>query len=431
MSTVGKQPWIEAHEALSNLAARKAESDYEEAHWLLAALRTSVHEHLGLGSFSEYLHRTFGYDGRMAAERLRVARALEELPKTGEALRVGQLCWSVVRELTRVAVPDTEGEWIEAARGRSAHEMEEMVAGRKRGSRPSDKPRPTPRRHRLVLDLSAESYALFREMRSELQRRTGGHLEDDDVIGLCARAVLGGPADEGRASYQVAVTVCECCGAGTVDAAGTVVPIEPVAVEKACCDAQVIDGSNKATQGIPPAIRREVMRRDHGRCIVPGCTNSTWLDVHHLNLLSEGGTHETERMVCACPVHHGAVHDGRLIIDGRFSTGFKFHHADGSPYGTIASPAAAGVSADVFSALKNLGFKECEARTGLAAAREQCGIGEDVSLSDMIVAALRALHKAQAHEESPAYGHPAPTWVAPTWADRSADGALAGWRCAG
>ncbi|MEO8183807.1 MAG: hypothetical protein ABI895_33705, partial [Deltaproteobacteria bacterium] len=44
----------------------------------------------------------------------------------------------------------------------------------------------------------------------------------------------------------------------------------------------------RAQQTIPPALRRAVLLRDRRRCQVPGCTNTRWLDVHHLELRSEG-----------------------------------------------------------------------------------------------------------------------------------------------
>jgi hypothetical protein len=78
-----------------------------------------VHVHLGYSSFSEYIERLFGYQARSLQERLRVAEALEGLPALARALSSGELSWSAVRELTRVAVRDTEREWLEFARGKT------------------------------------------------------------------------------------------------------------------------------------------------------------------------------------------------------------------------------------------------------------------------------------------------------------------------
>jgi len=132
-----KSEWVQAHEALSRLARDRAAADAEEGRWLLAALRSAAHVHLGFGSFGEYVERLFGYKPRSTQEKLRVAEALEELPAVAEALEAGRLNWSAARELTRVAVAETEGEWLDVARGKTVHQLEALVAGKSPGDGPS------------------------------------------------------------------------------------------------------------------------------------------------------------------------------------------------------------------------------------------------------------------------------------------------------
>src|SRR5438477_8657194 len=96
--------WVRAHEALSRLARERAAADAEEGRWLLAALRSAAHVHLGYGSFGEYVERLFGYKPRSTQEKVRVAEALEELPAMSQALETGGLNWSSARELMRVSV---------------------------------------------------------------------------------------------------------------------------------------------------------------------------------------------------------------------------------------------------------------------------------------------------------------------------------------
>src|SRR3954467_11569322 len=105
--------WQVAHEALSRLARARAAADAEEGRWLLAAERAAVHVHLGYGAFSEYVERLFGYKPRSTQEKLRVAESLEGLPILAQALSSGEISWSAVRELTRVAVSETEHQWLE------------------------------------------------------------------------------------------------------------------------------------------------------------------------------------------------------------------------------------------------------------------------------------------------------------------------------
>ena len=212
--------WMQIHDALLEIAAQQAELDYEQGRLLLAALREGVPARLGLGSMLEYSERIFGHSPRQTGERLRVAEALEELPVLAGALRTGELCWSVIRELSRVAVAETESEWRKAAEGKTARDVERAVAGKDKGQRPSDPADPKIKTHRLSFEVSSEALATFRDAVDKLRRDTGEQLTEDEALLMMARRVLGGPGDEGRSSYQVAMTVCERCGQGFQQAGG-------------------------------------------------------------------------------------------------------------------------------------------------------------------------------------------------------------------
>jgi len=408
--------WMVAHHALSRLARERAAADAEEGRWLLAALRSATHLHLGFASFGEYIERSFGYKPRSTQEKLRVAEALEELPVLTQALDQGTIHWSAVRELTRVAVPENEREWLAVATGKTVRQLEELVAGKGLGDDPSSPSRASERRHVLRFEVAPETFALFREALTALRRSTGGALDDDAALLALARLALGGPRDEGRASYQIAVTVCAECGRGQLPASGELVPVGPEILELAYCDGQQLgcvapraanDGapanaptpSNgahvgvkvhvendsvsihadagvpipspgapvlaRAKQTIAPALRRAVVARDHRRCRVPGCRNSVFLDVHHIDLRSEGGPNDAENLIMVCGAHHRAAHCGELLVDGP-ATAVRFRHADGSPYGRVVEPQALEARAKTFRALRGLGFREGDVRAVLA-----------------------------------------------------------------
>jgi hypothetical protein len=146
--------------------------------------------------------------------RLRVAEALEQLPELAKALRQGVASWSCVRELSRVATHEPERAWLQVARGRTVREVERRVSGHRRGSLPSDATCPDAEQHVLRFAVSGEVLATFREAMAQIRRAAGGPLDDDTALLLMARHVLGGPSDEGRASYQVELTVCAECQRG-------------------------------------------------------------------------------------------------------------------------------------------------------------------------------------------------------------------------
>jgi hypothetical protein len=230
--------WLQAHRALSQLAKERAHADAEEGRWLLAALRSAAHLHLGFASFSEYIERSFGYKPRTTQEKLRVAEALEELPVLSQALEQGTVHWSAVRELTRVAVPDNQHAWLAVVEGKTLRQLEELVAGKLPGDVPTSLPRPSERRHILRFEVAPETFALVREALTTLRRNTDTTLDDDAALLALARLALGGPRDEGRASYQIALTLCPNCGQGHQPSNRDLVPIGPEILEMAHCDAQ-------------------------------------------------------------------------------------------------------------------------------------------------------------------------------------------------
>ena len=232
--------WQAAHEALTRLARARAGLDFEEGEKLRVAERARVHERLGYGSFVEYIERLFGYSPRLTLEKLRVAEALDGLPQLAAALREGNASWSSVRELTRVATRATEHDWLQASRGRTVREVEKLVSGLRPGDLPGGAKDWRAERHVLRFEVSGEVLASFREALAKLRRDAGGSLDDDATLLLMARHVLGGPTDDGRASYQVALTVCEACARASQTGLGEALQISAEVAEMASCDAQHI-----------------------------------------------------------------------------------------------------------------------------------------------------------------------------------------------
>jgi len=200
--------WRVVHEELVGIAKRRAALDADEARWLRLAEEVQIWKHFGMVSPLDYLERKCGYGPHAANERLRVARELGDLPEMEDALREGELSYSAVRELTRVATRDTEALWIEAAVGKNLREIEAMVVGRPKGARPGDPENPRVIKERVVLELSADVYARWREVRATLADESGRRLDDDAVVRAMCEAVLGdddGKEPSGRAKYQIAV----------------------------------------------------------------------------------------------------------------------------------------------------------------------------------------------------------------------------------
>ncbi|HWO23542.1 MAG TPA: DUF222 domain-containing protein, partial [Kofleriaceae bacterium] len=183
--------WARVDQKLRGIAARRAALDAEEANLLRYAEELKLWRAYGFGSLVEYMERAMGYAPHTAAERLRVARAIAELPLLAEALEQGELAHSAVRELSRVAVPDTEAAWLEAARGKSLREVESLVAGHKPGHLPTDDTEPRLHRKTLTLEVSPETYDIWRKMHALAAEEHGQRLTDDELIPSLFRRAYG------------------------------------------------------------------------------------------------------------------------------------------------------------------------------------------------------------------------------------------------
>ena len=276
--------WREIDRALRRLASRRSGLDAEEARWLRAAEAHQIWRPLGMVSALDYLERALGHAPHTARERLRVARALGELH--GHRLDDSEL----IAVLCRAAAERAACASADAATNPKVEVDDD--AAEDAADDAADAAAPAPRGERT-----------------------------DHAAASRVRATAPAAAGRGPATFQIALTLCERCGAGWQDGGGVAIPVAPAVVERARCDAQHLGSVHAAApaaahQDIPPAVARLVRRRDHGGCRVPGCRSAIGIELHHLVPRSAGGPHTPANLVCLCSACHQAHHDGRLRITG-------------------------------------------------------------------------------------------------------------------
>jgi hypothetical protein len=89
----------------------------------------------GHRSCAHWLSYRTGIDLGTAREKVRTARVLIGLPLTSASMARGELSFSKVRALSRVATEDNESELLVFARGSTTAQLERLVRGFRRGSR--------------------------------------------------------------------------------------------------------------------------------------------------------------------------------------------------------------------------------------------------------------------------------------------------------
>jgi len=411
--------WREIDRTLQGLARQRAALDANEARWLRAAYRVHIWRHVGCVSMVDYMERYLGYGIRNAQDRLKIALALDGLPATATALASGALPFTAARALLRVVTPETEQQWLAHCEGMSVHQIENAVAGHGQGARPTDPKQPElalrPLRYR---DVRPSTVALEREALAKA-RAIGGPLSDDQFLAMVFGSFLEracgpepsretahasdaggreGHDGDGRAKYQIATVICDQCDQGWRDSAGRRFALDASEVDRARCDAQHIgsletDKPARATQDIPPRIRRHVLRRDRHRCTIDGCRSAANIEVHHIIAREDGGTHDAWNITLACGACHDNLHRGLITLTGKAPDQLVVtrRHAPGAH--VCAPPQLDRVTIDVQAkaALVQAGFSRGEAATAVAAAREH--VAADAALELLLREALRRCKK--------------------------------------
>jgi len=301
--------WERVDRKLRGIAGRRAALDAEEAGLLRYAEELKLWRAHGFGSMLEYMERAMGYAPHTAAERLRVARMIADLPLIADALENGELAHSAVRELSRVAVPDTEEVWLEAAKGKCLREVEAMVSGHRPGDLPGDETEPRLHRKRITLEVSPETYDLWRKMHALAAEEHGQRLSDDELISAVFRRAYGGAGggdDRGSSpAYKMALKQCPDCKRAWQYSGGRDIEVDPAVAECAACDAVHLGSLDaavpeRATTTVTTRKREQVLARDGHCCTVPGCRRNVGLDLHHIELQSRGGGHELTNLTTLC-----------------------------------------------------------------------------------------------------------------------------------
>jgi len=200
--------------------------------YLVDMAERGVHQELGFHGIEQYAEMRYQIRPATTRRYLVVGRALRELPEIRRAIGEGRLFWSQVRELVRVAVPETEHEWIEWARNRSAREITAQVRIRRKGERPTD-----PARRRIHNAwfrpdgrMNALQWAKWNTARAKLEAEFGRPVSDTEMLEEMSDLLLSTRADgtvPGRMpvndSHYTVVTVRDAAtGTTSVETGGTV-----------------------------------------------------------------------------------------------------------------------------------------------------------------------------------------------------------------
>jgi hypothetical protein len=313
---------------------------------------------------AEWLNLKCGIVVGTAREKVRVATVLFDLPRISQAFASGELSYSKVRSLSRVATPRNEAQLLEYAqrataeqvqrhcqqlrnadRAASTHDVNEIHRGRFLSRSVDGSGRMT-----ISVELTEEAGALLmaaidRAMADASRDASAAvddasfHARQADALVDVARAYLAGesvsasPADH----YQVVVHVDESAlREEPAEGARSDLPIE--SIRRLCCDASVVTVTEDAAGNpldlgrkhrvVQPALRRALMARDR-HCCYPGCTHMRWLEAHHVMHWINGGKTSLDNTLLLCSAHHRRLHEDGFRIRTNHAGEWYFETAAG------------------------------------------------------------------------------------------------------
>ncbi|MCL9797562.1 13E12 repeat family protein, partial [Frankia sp. AgKG'84/4] len=121
-------PLTEVAESICQWAGRFAAATCGWLGLLAAFDRRDGWNAIGIRSCAHWLSWRCGLGLRAAREHLATAHALDNLPQIRAAFAAGELSYSKIRAITRVATPDTEPFWLHHAHHCTASQLDRLAA---------------------------------------------------------------------------------------------------------------------------------------------------------------------------------------------------------------------------------------------------------------------------------------------------------------
>jgi hypothetical protein len=342
-------------------------------------------------SCAHWLNWKCGIDLGAAREKVRVAHALDQLPRISAAMSRGELSYSKARALTRVVCAQTEEYFLSIALHGTADHVEKLVRHYRRATEAQELSREARQqaarsvtyfydedgslilKGRLPAEIgalvikaldaavndpvaksvSAETPAKqpeFGLIAQPSDERPSWGARRADALGRIAESFLqhGSEALSSGDRQQIVVHVdaetLRDGGAGRSELEdGPSLAVETV--RRLACDASIVSvvenergeplDVGRKTRSIPPAIRRALNARDRG-CRFPGCSNTRYVDAHHIHHWAQGGETKLSNLVQLCRFHHRQVHEGNVVIQYLDDGALRFLRPDGRSFDSVA-----------------------------------------------------------------------------------------------
>ncbi len=316
----------EAHLALKSALKKMAEAEKCAVICFGEIMARRLYRELGYGSINHYAETELGFSARRTRDFVALSRKLADLPRLKAEVESGKLGYTAARVIAPIVDRTNEQGWVEYATIHSRRELECEVKTARMEAAETAKGQatllPVPKTRpaavvpvRVSLEMTPTQFARY-EILWEQIRKQGGVPADQveallaEMQSFAAEAGPRGPRNQAtQPPAQIHIHQCEDCGQASVQTSRGELVIGEAELAQAECDCRVSRPGERNTSSIPPATRRQVMANARHKCQRPGCNHTRYLEVHHKTPRSQGGTNDSDNLICLCSACHRLVHE--------------------------------------------------------------------------------------------------------------------------
>jgi hypothetical protein len=231
-----------------------------------------------------------GLSEAVAYATIAVARKSAEVPALNDAVRAGTVSLSKASRMLSVMNAENGAEWIQKAATLSTRQLQREVAKiNPRSTTPETASYVSESRLNLTLGVSEKLMLDLRRAQDQVSRSKARPVTLEETLEVVLTTYLKQKDPAARANRAVARK-----------------GIPTKRVERLC--------TYRVRTPIPAAIAHAIRFRDQGRCQFKRqgtdaiCGERRFVDLHHIQPISQGGAHQPENLTTLCRAHHQLTH---------------------------------------------------------------------------------------------------------------------------
>jgi hypothetical protein len=355
----------QADEGIGHFLALSSAALAAACEWILEADRGQLFLADGARNLPEWVSARFGLRHSTAAQLVRVAHRLQDLPVLRSRFAEGAVSLDQVDAISKLATPDTEEAVIAECLGLSNAALDRAT---RRANPPSTEDEREAWRERWLsiqytldgirahmnADLPGAEMSLvetaIRKKADRIPPNPESGIFDPYpqrmADGLIELATTSGD-EHGSGPIQITVhadleALIEDSETGVAEIEGGPVIASETARRLSCdpiveCvvyDHKKVLGIGRRSRLIPAWLRHQLWHRD-GNCQFPGCPHKGWLHAHHIRHWADGGPTDLDNLILLCGYHHRFLHEHGWEIEDDGYGKHVFRRPDGQIYPPI------------------------------------------------------------------------------------------------